>query len=640
MLLTLSLTILITKVLSLDEISASSDHNYTDEIFETEYFKQKLRAPRWTYSCINNVCIRKEAQDAEAVSSLDVCWLTCGTHGPVWPYPKKHRRGSDSIKFLPGNFQLLEVSAESNAVKQLVEQAFNLKRDYLKNYLGVTNQSSSYSFFWPFSSSSSSNEFESNRVQITIRVALTDEMLTLVTDESYEIRIEEEAQSAGQLQVTISGKTFFGVRHGIETLSQVIAFEKECGCFQIVRNYYAMDKPAYPYRGILIDSARNFIPLRIIKRVIDAMSYNKLNMLHLHLSDSNAFTFHSKSVPQMTQYGALSENHIYYPHEMADLVKYARIRGVKLVPELDAPSHAGNGWQFGSKYGLGKLAFYVNAYDNSWPSTCGQPPCGLLNPLNINTYDILERIYGDMLDVFDDDLFHMGGDEVNTHSWLRQPEMKKWLHARDALDLWKYFQTEALKRLKKVNQNATAILWTSKLTESEASKKYLDTNDYIIQVWDSSTSTQIQTLLNKGFSLIMSFVDTLYLDWGEGSWLGNQHVWPFHMWQKLYDAKLNVGHSRNPANLGRSSQNQVLGAEAPLWGEKVGPEELESKLWPRAAALAENLWSNPTSRGDEVYTRLNYHNHRLQQRGIPTSQLQPESCLHYNGHCHNPQDTI
>lgn len=74
---------------------------------------------------------------------------------------------------------------------------------------------------------------------------------------------------------------------------------------QILRNYYAQDGPKYPYRGILIDSARNFVPIDILKRIIDGMSYNKLNMLHLHLTDSNAFTFYSNKVPQVALYRLL-----------------------------------------------------------------------------------------------------------------------------------------------------------------------------------------------------------------------------------------------------------------------------------------------------------------------------------------------
>lgn len=235
----------------------------------------------------------------------------------------------------------------------------------------------------------------SNSVRILIITNQTDLTYTLETDESYEISIEEAmsnepgSYSGIQLLVKIRGSTFFGVRHGIETFSQLVALDNVNKCLQTLRAYYAYDKPHYPYRGVLIDCSRNFIPLNILRRVVDGMGMNKLNILHLHLTDSNTFPFHSKRVPQMSEYGALSPDQIYYAEDLQGFVRYAKVRGVKIVPELDAPSHAGIGWQFGRKYGLGDLAFYINRYDGSWPRICGQPPCGILNPVNKNTYDIL-----------------------------------------------------------------------------------------------------------------------------------------------------------------------------------------------------------------------------------------------------------
>lgn len=91
---------------------------------------------------------------------------------------------------------------------------------------------------------------------------------------------------------------------------------------------------------------------------------------------------------------------------------------------------------------------------------------------------------------------------------------------------------------------------------------------------------------------------------------------------------------------GLKNKKQILGGEAALWSEKVAPWEIETKLWPRAAAFAEKLWSYPKRRYDEVYSRLNYNNYRMQKRGIPTAQVQPESCLHFNGHCKNSADVL
>jgi hexosaminidase len=144
----------------------------------------------------------------------------------------------------------------------------------------------------------------------------------------------------------------------------------------------------------------------------------------------------------MSKYGAYSGSEIYSPKDVRDLVLYARLRGVKVVPELDAPAHAGNGWQWGSSEGLGELSLCVNA--EPWREFCGQPPCGQLNPLNPFTYIVLGEIYKDMLDLFDRDLFHMGGDEIFFQCWHREPEVAAWARnhsTHDLMDLWAHFQT-------------------------------------------------------------------------------------------------------------------------------------------------------------------------------------------------------
>ena len=130
------------------------------------------------------------------------------------------------------------------------------------------------------------------------------------------------------------------------------------------------DGPVFPYRGLMIDTARNFIPIGSLERMLDGMSHNKLNVLHWHITDSNSFPFYSTSFPQMTDYGAYSKDEIYFPEQVKELIQYALVRGVKIIPELDAPAHAGNGWQWGEDKGFGKLALCVN--EEPFNKRCGQ----------------------------------------------------------------------------------------------------------------------------------------------------------------------------------------------------------------------------------------------------------------------------
>jgi len=100
------------------------------------------------------------------------------------------------------------------------------------------------------------------------------------------------------------------------------------------------------YRGLLIDTGRNFIPIPALKKMVDAMAYNKLNMFHWHLSDSNSIPFLSKRVPQVTAYGTYGPNKVYTPEEILEFIQYSNLRGIKVIPELDAPSHAGKLFKF------------------------------------------------------------------------------------------------------------------------------------------------------------------------------------------------------------------------------------------------------------------------------------------------------
>jgi N-acetyl-beta-hexosaminidase len=113
------------------------------------------------------------------------------------------------------------------------------------------------------------------------------------------------------------------------------------------------------------------------------------------------------------RFGAYSSRQVYTPQDVSYLLEYARLRGVRVILELDAPSHSGNGWQWGEAAGLGQLAVCVN--QQPWRKYCIQPPCGQLNPTNPNLYRVLRDVYRDILDVFPvGEPLHMGGDEVSS----------------------------------------------------------------------------------------------------------------------------------------------------------------------------------------------------------------------------------
>lgn len=368
---------------------------------------------------------------------------------------------------------------------------------------------------------------DQQRPQIEVQVSIVsgETRLEMTTEESYNLHVKTifataatPAAPRSTTSVSITAMSFFGARHAIETLSQIMAWDDTLGSMIMLTDANISDSPAFVHRGLLIDTSRNYVSVPVIKKIIDAMSYDKLNVFHWHLTDTHSFPFVSTREPRLALYGAYSPAKVYRPEDIKELVHYATVRGVKIVPEFDAPAHVGSGWEWGERAGMGQLALCVNK--EPWPTYCVEPPCGILNPVNDNIYSVLSNIYQDMNDLFKSDIFHMGGDEVNFSCWNETTEITNWLKARgrkdnskeDFLYLWTHFQNRSLEEVDKAYGNKQPIvLWTSGLTEEGHADKYLDKERYIIQIWTTGTDQSIAQLYRQGFKLIMSNYDAWYV---------------------------------------------------------------------------------------------------------------------------------
>lgn len=200
----------------------------------------------------------------------------------------------------------------------------------------------------------------------------------------------------------------------------------------------------------------------------------------------------------------------------------------QVIPEIDAPAHAGNGWEWGPKKGLGDLSLCIN--QQPWKFYCGEPPCGQLNPKNNNTYLILQKLYEELLNLTGPtDYFHLGGDEVNLECW------GQYFNETDLRGLWCDFMLQVMNRLKIANKNVMPKfvgVWSSGLT----STRCLPKSQTAVQVWGGSTWTENYDLIENGFNVIISHVDAWYLDCGFGSWrqTGDAACSPYRTWQNVY----------------------------------------------------------------------------------------------------------
>ena len=340
------------------------------------------------------------------LTQLSACTLTCGKYGALWPHPSgKTSMSNDTMPFQLWNMEAPVVAVKAKGgdkAKGLMNEALTIFKQRLERTSKKMRQGSLAS-----NGKRCSNPVWQNKLKVKVTMDTAEAKLTLETDESYKLQIET---TGVQTTAMITAKSFYGARHGLETLGQLINYDDICGSLQIVKDADIEDAPAYPLRGLMLDTSRNFFSVKSILEMIDGMALNKLNTFHWHITDTHSFPIFISRQPEMTQYGAYSQRHIYMPSDVEKIVKYAASRGIRVMPEFDQPAHCGNGWQWGEKQGKGRMASCVN--QDPWTSYCVEPPCGQLNPLNDDVYEVLGNIYKSYLEMFDFDMFHIGGDEV------------------------------------------------------------------------------------------------------------------------------------------------------------------------------------------------------------------------------------
>ncbi|XP_037028823.1 chitooligosaccharidolytic beta-N-acetylglucosaminidase [Bradysia coprophila] len=541
----------------------------------------------------------------------NACRLTCGRYGALWPKPT----GSTIIK--NGVVRL-------NPHNIRFEHQGTHGREYLDAINGI--------FLKNIASECEKKDCvveSDNEVIIEYSINVFDETLTWETDESYSLVISTLDKTT---TVQISSHTLYGARHALETLSQLITVTNGPSTnfnnvLIIVSSAQIKDRPTYAHRGLLIDTARNFLPIADIERTLDGMGASKLNVFHWHATDTQSFPLEIVRVPQMTVFGAYSPDEIYTLSDVRHIVKYAKHRGIRVIMEIDAPSHAGNGWQWGPSHNLGNLSLCVN--EQPWRSFCIQPPCGQLNPINSNVYEILRSIYIDLItSLASEETIHMGGDEVHFGCWNASTEIVDYLYNNgmgrttdDFMKLWGDFQAASLrvwdeeKHISFSNSSSKpVILWSSHLTDPEHIDSYLNNERYIIQTWVPQTDSLPKKLLSKGYKLIMSTKDAWYFD--HGFWGQTR----YYTWKMAY--KNRIPRDRN-----------VLGGEACVWSELIDRNSIDERTWPRAAAVAERLWSDPDTDATIAEQRFYRHRERLVDRGVRAEAVTPRYCVLNEGEC-------
>ena len=373
---------------------------------------------------------------------------------------------------------------------------------------------------------------------------------------------------AGGVRLTAEGPD--GALRGLATLRQMLAARGEGFALPHAR---IEDAPRFGWRGLLIDPARHFVSLPVLKRQVDMMEQVKLNVLHLHLSDNEGFRVESLRYPRLTQIA--SHGQYYTQAEIRELVAYAADRGVRIVPEIDVPGHTG-------------------AILTAYPELSASPVdpksrlalLGLaMDPTKAETYAFLRGLFAEMAGLFPDAYFHVGGDEVSPAAWATNPQIKAFMAERglaDHLALQDHFFGEVKAIIDSLGK--TTMGW-----EEIAHKPISD--DVLVQAWRSSEATS--HVVGQGNRVVVSagyYLDLL--------WPGEKHygVDPLDVFATPPNLPSEVLGPRPTKPLTAREAEMVLGGEAPLWSETVTEEMVEGRIWPRAILIAERFWSQADQR--------------------------------------------
>ncbi|CAH1394321.1 unnamed protein product [Nezara viridula] len=591
---------------------AHAENIVIENDIELESYKNEI----WTWKCNDKGCEKEALADGGRPISVEVCRVACPTSGVLWPKPIKSTISTTLVKLDPYGLSIanLEGIGGGKEASEMIQGAFELFTERIRN-LDKIGSASGQGFDIYFNVKHPENFRYVQGV-----------------NESYHLTVNPGQH--GRLNATICSETLLGSRHALETLGQLIVRDSFSGSILTPSSVEIFDGPSYTHRGLTLDTARNFISVPAIKRTLDAMAASKLNTFHWHITDSHSFPFESRTFPNLTKYGAYSKNKIYTEKDIQDIIRFATVRGIRIVPEFDAPAHVGEGWQWVEDAVVCLAA-------EPWQTYCVEPPCGQLDPTSENTYKILDGIYSDLTRLFKSDQFHMGGDEVNIKCWesvdrITRNMKKMGLEAdlEGYHTLWSKFQDRVRKILSdKAGDKVKPVLWTSTLTEGDRLTKFLNSSDYIIQIWTKMDDPTIAHLVNNSFQVIFSNYDALYFDCGFGAWVGDGNNWcsPYIPWQKVYENDPRTILSK--LGIAPELQHLAIGAEAALWTEQADDSSIDNRFWPRASAMGEALWSGPGSwKGAEH--RLLFHRERLVERGVQADTMQPQWCLQNQGSCY------
>ena len=406
-------------------------------------------------------------------------------------------------------------------------------------------------------------------------------------DESYHL----EVTSAG---VLLTAPNPLGVLHGLQTFLQLVHITPEGYAVAAVT---IDDKPRFPWRGLMIDSGRHFMPLDVIRENLDGMEAVKMNVFHWHLSENQGFRIESKIFPLLQEKG--SDGLYYTQDQVRGILEYAHDRGIRVIPEFDMPGHT-TAWFVGypdlaSGSGPYKIERQWGIFDPA------------MDPTRESTYQFLDKLIGEMTALFPDAYFHIGGDECNGKEWDANLRIKQFMqehHIKDDPGLQAYFTGRVQKLV--TNHHKITVGWDEVLQPDTP-------HDVVIQSWRGQDS--LAEAARRGYRGILSA--GYYIDL-------NQSAADHYVVDPLVNGT---------ATLSPEQEAHILGGEATMWTEFVTPETVNGRIWPRTAVIAERLWSAQSVKDpSSMYSRLDTLSQKLAYYGLPFQSVNEQMLRRLSGY--------
>lgn len=555
----------------------------------------------------------------------------------IWPLPASSRRTESSCGreyTLAGAQIIVERTERKSDLTQYVEAAFKLAKKS-----------------WNCGEFPSSVPYDIH-VQVMEHETSLQNLISLspFPSEAYTLQINSKG-------ITIIADTIIGVQWAMSSLTGVAQGRCMLSCMPIGIE----DKPRFRYRGLLLDTGRNYFPMSTLYELIDFMWSTKLNYLHWHISDSQSQPLEFLFADVLHAYA--NNTKAYLRKDVVAFTEYAWLRGIQIMPEFDMPGHMTTFKNFETLNACyDRQPWDGNGLPDGWAL---QPPSGQLKP-TAQALLFAQNIVTELISLFPSMLYCSGCDEINYNCW-NSAIVPRMINGSTENPEWSRIVDEFTEKLKifqigiaHVVRNPPAyrggggapprrlVVWDESFREYGFAGTAALPLHSILLVWKGTA--QIPAMHAAGYDTVFVDHSRWYLDCGIGtnmtahtSWCADPDTKSIHSWEKMYEA--------DPMMFG-GEEEKMLGGEAAMWTEGIVPSILSYVVNTRAAAVAERLWSEKNVR-DLGFARLRLEQYRenilmkgLKQRSSPLNwsgtnfryALRPEWCDTHIGSMSNGSD--